>query len=159
MPLPASLHHEPLSRVCVHSICCHMHWEGVIVTFDPEVIKHTTVIEHGLLSFRHLSEAFLTVLPRDIELCDAEWDAIENAIRTVQDAVHAKVGRLLEALDALRGEWTEHQWEGVVLGLLMAHRLDLLSTHPSVENAWVRMQAQQLLRQPPPDPRTEYGGS
>ena len=55
MPLPVSLHHEPLSRVCVHSICCHMRWEDVTVTFDLEVIKHTTVSEHGLFSFRHLS--------------------------------------------------------------------------------------------------------
>jgi hypothetical protein len=32
-----------------------MRWEDVTVTFDLEVIKHTTVSEHGLFSFRHLS--------------------------------------------------------------------------------------------------------
>jgi len=46
----------------------------------------------------------------------------------------------------------------VVLGLLMAGRLDLLSDHPSLEHAWVRLQVQQLLRKSSPDPRTEQGG-
>lgn len=102
------------------------------MTFDPEVPTPTTVIEYHLRSFRHLDEAFFAVLPRDLQLCDAEWEALEQAILTVQDAVHATVVHLLDAVNALRGEYAERQWEGVVLGLIMARRLDLLSTHPSL---------------------------
>jgi hypothetical protein len=90
MSLPMSLHHELLCCVCAHGICCRLPWEGAAVTFDPEVTKPTTIIAHHLRSFCHPSEAFFTVLPRDIELGDAEWEAIEHAIRTIQDAVQAK---------------------------------------------------------------------
>jgi hypothetical protein len=134
-----------------------LYWEGTAVTSDTEVTKHITTIVHDLLSSHRLSEAFFAALPHDLWLHDAEWEAIEHALLVAQHAVHVTVGQLLEALTALRGEWTERQWEGVVLGLLMAHRLDLLSDHPSLENAWVRLQAQQLLRQSPLDPRTEPG--
>jgi Cysteine-rich CWC len=102
VPFPASLHHEPLCCVRAHGMCCRMHWEGVAVTFDPEVTTPPTVIEHHLRSFRHLSEAFFAVLSRDLQLCDAEWKALEQAILTVQDAVHAKVVHLLDAFNALR---------------------------------------------------------
>jgi hypothetical protein len=130
-----------------------------VVTFDPEITNNTTAIVHHLLSFHRLSEAFFAALPQDIRLGEAEWDAIEHAVYAVQDAVNVKVGHLLDALNVLRGEWTSGQWEGVVLGLLMAHRADLLGAHPSIENAWVRLQAQQLLRQLPPDPHAEQGGT
>ena len=79
MPLPASLHHEPPYCVCAHGMCCRMHEEGVAVTFDFEVPKSTTPIEHHLRSFRHLSEAFFSMLPCDLQLCNAEWKAIEHA--------------------------------------------------------------------------------
>jgi hypothetical protein len=113
---------------------------------------------HHLLSLHHLCEDFFAVLPQDMQLRAAEWDAIEHAVLTVQHAVNSKVSHLLDAFNALRGEWTERPWEGVVLGLLLAGRPDLLSTHPLVENAWVRMQAQQLLQQDPPDMREKHGG-
>jgi hypothetical protein len=129
------------------------------VTFDPEITNNTTAIVHHLLSLHRLSEAFFAALSQDLRLGEAEWDAIEHAVYAVQDAVNVKVGHLLDALNMLRGEWTSGQWEGVVLGLLMAHRADLLGAHPSIENAWVRLQAQQLLRQFPPDSRAEQGGA
>jgi hypothetical protein len=129
------------------------------VTFDPEITNNTTAIVHHLLSLHRLSEAFFAALPQDIRLGEAEWDAIEHAVYAVQDAVNVKVGHLLDALNVLRGEWTSGRWEGVVLGLLMAHRADLLGAHPSIENAWVRLQAQQLLRRFPPDSRAEQGGT
>jgi hypothetical protein len=134
-----------------------MHREGAAVTSDSEVTKHITAIVHDLLSFHRLSEAFFAALPHDLWLRDAEWDAIEHALLVAQHAVNVKVGHLLDALNAQRREWTERQWEGVVLGLLMARRLDLLSAHPSLETAWVRLQAQQLLRQPPLGSREEHG--
>jgi hypothetical protein len=121
------------------------------VTFNPDITNHTTAMVHHLLSFHRLSEAFFAALSQDIRLGEAEWDAIEHAVYAVQDAVNVKVGHLLDTLNMLRGEWTSGQWEGVALGLLMAHRADLLDAHPSIENAWVRLQAQQLLQQFPPD--------
>ena len=125
------------------------------MTFDPEVIQHTKAIIHYLLSFHRLSETFFAALPHDLQLREAEWDAIEDTVLALQHTVNVTVGQLLDALNALRGEWTSRQWEGVVLGLLMAGRPDLLSIHPLVENAWVRLQAQQVLLQHPPDTRGE----
>jgi hypothetical protein len=127
------------------------------VTSDAEITKHITAIVHDLLNPHCLSEAFFAALPHDLGLPDAEREAIEHAVLMAQHAVHVKAGHLLEAFNALRGEWADRQWEGVVLGLLMASRLDLLSDHPSLEHAWVRLQVQQLLRRSPPDPRTEPG--
>jgi hypothetical protein len=129
------------------------------VTFDPAVTNNTTAMLQHLLSLHRLSEMFFATLPQDIRLGEAEWDAIEHAVVAVQQAVNVTVGHLLDALNVLRREWTGGQWEGVVLGLLMAQRPDLLAAHPSIENAWVRLQAQQLLRQLPPDPRAEPGGA
>jgi hypothetical protein len=125
------------------------------VTSDFEVPKPITAIIHDLLSVHPFSEAFYAALPQDLWLHDAAWEAIEHAFLVSQHAVHVKVGQLLEALHALREEWTERQWEGVVLGLLMARRLDLLSDHPALEHAWVRLQAEQVLRQSPPEQRPE----
>jgi hypothetical protein len=135
-----------------------MHREGAVMPSDPEITTHTKDIVHHLLSFHRLYEEFFASLPEDIRLRDAEWDAIEHAVFTLQHAVNVKVSHLLDAYNALREELTDRPWEGVVLGLLLARRPDLLSTHPLVENAWVRMQAQQLLRQPPPDRREQHGG-
>jgi hypothetical protein len=129
------------------------------VTFDPEITHNTRAMVQHLLSFHRLAEAFFAALPQDMRLGEAEWDAIEHAVFEVQHAVNVTVGHLLDALNVLRGEWSGGQWEGVVLGLLMAHRADLLGAHPSIETAWVRLQAQQLLRQLPPDPHAEQGGT
>jgi hypothetical protein len=126
------------------------------MTLDAESARNTRNIVHHLLSFHRLSEAFFAALPRNIQLRDEEWDAIEHAILALQHGVNVKVGYLLDAFNALRGEWNGRQWEGVVLGLLLASRPDLLSAHPLVENAWVRMQAQQLL-QHRPEKREESG--
>jgi hypothetical protein len=125
------------------------------VTSDSEVPKPITAIIHDLLSIHPFSEAFYAVSPQGLWLHDAAWEAIEHAFLVSQRAVHVKVGQLLEALNALRKEWTERQWERVVLGLVMASRLDLLSDHPALEHAWVRLQAQQVLRRSPPEPRPE----
>lgn len=114
------------------------------MTLDSEVSKHTQTLVHHLLSLHRLYEAFFAALPRDVQLREADWEAIEQAMLTVQYGVNVKVGHLLDAFNALRGEWNDRQWEGVVLGLLLASRPDLLSVHPLVENAWVRLQAQQL---------------
>ena len=127
------------------------------MTFDSESARNSQSIVHHLLSLHRLSEAFFAALPRNIQLRDEEWDAIEHAILALQHGVNVKVGHLLDAFNALRGEWNGRQWEGVVLGLLLASRPDLLSAHPLVENAWVRMQAQQILQQPP-ERRKESGG-
>ena len=127
------------------------------MTSDAEITKRITAIVHDLLNSHCLSEAFFAALPQDLGLRDAEWEAIEHAVLVARHAVHVKAAHLLEAFNALRGEWADRQWEGVVLGLLMASRLDLLSDHASLEHAWVRLQVQQLLRQSPPDPRTEPG--
>lgn len=159
VPFPASLHHEPLCCVRAHGMCCRMHWEGVAVTFDPEVPTPTTVIEHHLRSFRHLSEAFFAVLPCDLQLCDAEWEGSNRPSSRSRTQCMPKWSICWMHSMRCVGKYAERQWEGVVLGLMMARRLALLSTHPAVENAWVRLQAQQLLRKPPPDPSTEYGGS
>jgi len=128
------------------------------VTLDAEITKNITAIVHDLLSSHCLSEAFFAALPHDLWLRDTEWEALEHAVLVAQHAVHVKAGHLLEAFNALREELADRQWEGVVLGLLMAGRLDLLSDHPSLEHAWVRLQVQQLLRKSSPDPRTEQGG-
>ena len=127
------------------------------MTLDPEITAHTKAIVYHLLSFHHLSEPFFAALPHDFPLYEGDWDAIEHAVFTVQHTVNVKVNHLLDALNALRGAWADRQWEGVALGLLMAHRPDLLSAHPLVENAWVRLQAQQVLQQHPPDGREEPG--
>jgi hypothetical protein len=137
--------------------CFYRHWEGAAVTFDPAITNNTTAMLQHLLSLHRLSEAFFAALPPDIRLGEPEWDAIEHAVSALQQAVNIKVGQLLDALNVLRGEWAGGQWEGVVLGLLMAQRPDLFGAHPSIENAWVRLQAQQLLRQLPPDPHAEPG--
>jgi hypothetical protein len=129
--------------------------EGATVTSDAEITKHITAIVHDLLSSHCLAEAFFAALPHDLWLRDAEWEAIEHALLVAQHAVHVKAGHLLEACKALRAEHADRQWEGVVLGLLMANRLDLLGDHPALDHAWVRLQAQQLLRRSPPDPPTE----
>ena len=126
------------------------------MTLDSEGAKNTQTIVHHLLSLHRLSEAFFASLPQNIQLRDEEWDAIEHAILALQHGVNVKVGYLLDAFNALRGEWNGRQWEGVVLGLLLASRPDLLSAHPLVENAWVRMQAQHIL-QHPPERREESG--
>ena len=119
------------------------------MTLDSESARNTQNIVHHLLSFHRLSEVFFAALPQNIQLRDEEWDAIEHAILALQHGVNVKVGYLLDAFNALRGEWNGRQWEGVVLGLLLASRPDLLSAHPLVENAWVRMQAQQILQHRP----------
>jgi hypothetical protein len=125
------------------------------VALDPEIARNSQAIMHHLLSLHRLSETFFAELPHDLPFRDAEWEAIEHAILAGQHVVNVKVGHLLDAVNALRSESTSRQWEGVVLGLLMARRLDLLSAHPAVEKAWVRMQAQQLLQQYPPDTHEE----
>jgi hypothetical protein len=150
-----SLHYKARYRICAHGTCFRLRWEGTAVTSDAEISKHITAIVHDLLSSHCLAEAFFAALPHDLGLRDAEWEAIEHAVLVAQQAVHVKAGHLLEAFNALRGEWADRQWEGVVLGLLMASRLDLLSDHPSLEHAWVRLQVQQLLQRPSPGQHTE----
>jgi hypothetical protein len=159
LPLPVPLHHKALCHVYAYGTYFRLYWEGTAVTSDAEITKHIIAIAHDLRSSHCLSEAFFAALPHDLWLRDAEREALEHAMLVAQQAVHVKAGHLLEAFNALRGEWADRQWEGVVLGLLMAGRLDLLSDHPSLEHAWARLQVQQLLRRSPPDPRTEPGGT
>jgi hypothetical protein len=136
-------------RISAHGKNFRMYREGAAVTLDAEGTRNTQTIVHHLLSLHRLSEAFFASLPQDMQLREEAWEAIEHAMLALQHGVNVTVAQLLNAFNALRGEWSGRQWEGVVLGLLLASRPDLLSAHPLVENAWVRMQAQQFLKYPP----------